>query len=46
MYLILTLHNILTPPNTPANREEDQAEQDFNDAVENEFIQKYFTLDF
>ena len=34
------INNILTPPSTPVNREEDQPEQDFIEAVENEFIQE------
>ena len=37
-------NNIFTPPSTPVNFEEDQPEQDFNVAVENEFIQENFAF--
>ena len=39
------VNNIFTPPSTTVNLEEDhQPEQDFNEAVENEFIQENFAF--
>ena len=37
-------NNIFTPPSTPVNLKEDQPEQDFNKAVENEFIQENLAI--
>ena len=37
-------NNIFTSPSTLVNLEEDQPEQDFNQAIENEFIQENFAF--
>ena len=45
LYSASNANNIFTPPSTTVNLEEDhQPEQDFNETVENEFIQENFAF--
>ena len=39
---VSSINSIFTPPSTPVSLEGDQHEQDFNQAIENEFIQEKF----